>query len=640
MTADITKSDIASAALRVFPPLIRQTLLDDREFRSRFGIPTVAILAFNGTDSTFSRADLFDSVRAVFDEQHAVAILSQDGLSWNVDCQIDDNCRLIVLSRESTRIDLPEFWPLSSNAEERIRAFEKYAFDCNFRDDEYAMWREVIATRSVTDEEFNELHMAMRTTPQVMSSFVLEEIRSGTSKVSSLVPDSARYFDRLVGDGNDATELIEYIEKIVKPHISRLLDWHEANGLRYALFISAHPYLPKAIPVERIKSETVLRLLDWLEKKGDRHSQLAAIEFGFEHLDRFPDIEPKLVRLIEQFRRDDPEDENGRLKLLSSLVVLVEGELARTQSFRRRPPFWRRLASIAQASLLECSFAQIANQFTNITDFALRRCWHIFYMQTLVDLRSEPRWLPDSIVPSQLKAEFLGRIAGAATVNEQKIKSTELRDLVLGDGAQGIRKLLVFPQYFHPGPLEGAAHSYVELPEEFKRAVETELASDTLKVNSFAGLVNLALVFRIGPELVQLTSTALQRVKYELRNEGPQDQSFELLTGLATVAAVTRSTDLANQVRILTRVLRRRTDVEINPPDTLRICMIAAASYQELEPWCTFVGEWLTELTFEPLERRAAETLLFDIELLCQIQPSLWRTCGRAQAACKGLVER
>lgn len=159
-------------------------------------------------------------------------------------------------------------------------------------------------------------------------------------------------------------------------------------------------------------------------------------------------------------------------------------------------------------------------------------------------------------------------------------------------------------------------------------------------MNSFAGLVNLALVFRIGPELVQLTSAALQRVKYELRHEGPQDQSFSLLAGLATVAAVTRSTDLANQVRILTRLLRRRTDVEINSPDALRICMIAAASHQELGPWCTFVGEWLTELAFEPLERTAAEILLLDIELLCQIQPSLWRTCGKAQAACKGLLQQ
>jgi hypothetical protein len=204
--------------------------------------------------------------------------------------------------------------------------------------------------RAVTDEEFDDLHTAMRTTPQVMSSFILREIRSGTSNVSSLVPDSVRYFDRLVGDGSTATKLVEYVESIAKPHISHLMDWHQLDGLRYVVFLSSHPYFAKAIDVDRVKAESMSRLLEWLEKNGDRHSQLAGIEFGFDHLDRYPNIEPSLVNLIEQFRRDDPEEENGRLKLLSSLIVLVEGELARTQILRRRPPFWRRLASIAQAS--------------------------------------------------------------------------------------------------------------------------------------------------------------------------------------------------------------------------------------------------------------------------------------------------
>jgi hypothetical protein len=119
---------------------------------------------------------------------------------------------------------------------------------------------------------------------------------------------------------------------------------------------------------------------------------LGAIEFGLEHLDRYPDIEPRLVNLIEQFRQDDPEDAGGRLKLISSLVVLVEGELARTQIFRGRPPFWRRLASIAQASLIECHLAQVPLDVAEFSKNAMRRAGRNFYMQNLVDLRREPRW--------------------------------------------------------------------------------------------------------------------------------------------------------------------------------------------------------------------------------------------------------
>src|SRR5260370_41151986 len=104
--------------------------------------------------------------------------------------------------------------------------------------------------------------------------------------------------------------------------------------------------------------------------------------------------------------------------------------------------------------------------------------------------------------------------------------------------------------------------------------------------------------------------------------------------GFCTVAGVTRSAELAEKVRIFTRVLRKRSDVAISAQDALRIGMVAAASNQELGAWCKFVGDWLTEIAFESLDQNAAERLASDIEMLCQIQPSLWRTCSKAHAAC------
>jgi hypothetical protein len=635
MKTDSLKSEITNAALRLFPPIVRKSLLNDGEFRSRFGIETEATISLNEPDTTFRRSELFKSIRALYGDRRATGLSSDDGVEWTLTLEYQNNRQLIVMSRDSKRIELPEFWPLSPDAGERVKAFERYADTCNFRDDQYVAWSEIVAARPITDEEFYELQSALKMTPQMMSSIISNEIRAGTSNVASLVPDDTHYYSRLIGDGSKATSLADYVETVAKWHISQLMKWRHLDGLRFSVLLSAHSYFPKSIDPDHVAPESMSRLLEWLERNGDRYSQLGAVEFGLEHLDRYPEIEPGLVKLIEQFRLDDPDDENGRLKLISSLIALVEGELARTQIFRQRPPFWRRLASIAQASLIECQLAQVPLDVAEFSDYAIGRAGRLFYMQTLVDLRREPRWLPDAIVPKQLKAEFLGRIFAAARVNEHKIRSSELRDLVLGEGADGIQKLLVFPYYCFPGPLEGAVDSQMEIPPGFKDEVETDLAAEALKVNSFAGLVNSALVFRIGPELVTLTSTALQRVKYQLRHDGPQDQSFALLVGLATVAGVTRSVELAGQVRILTRVLKRRSDINISAMDALRICMVAAACHQDLEPWCKFVGEWLTEVAFEPLERSAAEKLGFDIEMLCKIQPSLWRTCGKAHAACK-----
>jgi hypothetical protein len=70
-------------------------------------------------------------------------------------------------------------------------------------------------------------------------------------------------------------------------------------------------------------------------------------------LDKFPELEPHIVKIAELVAADDPEDPEGRMTLLSSLIVLVEGEMARTGVGRDRPVFWRRLAAIAQASIIE-----------------------------------------------------------------------------------------------------------------------------------------------------------------------------------------------------------------------------------------------------------------------------------------------
>jgi hypothetical protein len=640
MKPDLTKSEMANAALQLFPLSIRRSLLEDSQFRLEFGVNTRATISLGQPKADFERTKLFASIRALYGGEQPDPVCSDDGMAWALRFKENANRQFVVLSCENRQFELAEFWPLSPDSLERSNTFEKFADTLNFRGAQFVEWRQILADRPVTDEEFDELQSALRATPQMNSAAMGREIRSGTSDVSTLVPRDTHYYERLVGDGKSAFNLVDYVERIARSHILQLLSWRELDGLRFALLVCAHPYFSKLIDSEKVSPKSLSRVLEWLERNGDRHSQLGAVEFGLNNLERYPDIEPSLLKLVEQFRIDDPQSENGRLKLLSSLIALVEGEFARTQIFRGLPPFWRRLASIAQGSLIECHLAQVSLEIEEFSDFALKRAGRNFYMQTLVDLRLEPRWFPDAINASQLKAEFLGRIASTAKANEHKIRSRELRDLVLGDGADGIQVLLNFPYYCIPGPLEGAFDSQIDIPQSLKESVEADLSADVLKVNSFAGLVNSVLVFRIGPELVSLSSKALQRVKYQLQQDGSQDQSFALLAGLSTVAGITRSAELADQVRILTRVLRKRSDVNMGAQDALRICMVAAACHRELGAWCKFVGDWLTEIAFDSLEQDSARTLMSDIEMLCQIQPSLWRTCGKAHAACKAVVQQ
>src|SRR5207249_2285328 len=139
----------------------------------------------------------------------------------------------------------------------------------------------------------------------------------------------------------------------------------------------------------------LIQAYEWLHKKGDRISQIGAIEIGLSILDKRPKIEPYVQGVIEQIRDDCADDDRGRFHLLSALIVLVEGELSRTKILRKKPPFWRRLASIAQASLIERCVIGSHVDMAEFTRWAVQARGQLFYLQTMSDLRREPRWHPD-----------------------------------------------------------------------------------------------------------------------------------------------------------------------------------------------------------------------------------------------------
>ncbi|UPT96388.1 hypothetical protein J4G48_0046530 [Bradyrhizobium barranii subsp. apii] len=304
---------------------------------------------------------------------------------------------------------------------------------------------------------------------------------------------------------------------------------------------------------------------------------------------------------------------------------------------RAHPPYWRRLAAVAHASLLERELLRRGADISDFSSWAYPNRNQHCVLQNSVDLRREPRWLPEFLAPDQLKAEFVGRISAAMIVNKSKIRSPELRSLAL-DESGPLQSLIVFPAPYLPGPLEGGVEAVQPMPPDIERQVYADLKSDVVTPQSFIGLVNTALIFKLGPQMADLAAEALRRAKYQLRDVGADVPALSLLYGLAIVAAVTRSGGLAAEVRVLVRVARRRPGVVMDLSGTLRVVMMAAAAHADIDEWCTFVGDWLTELAYEDMTRPDARALSSRIRALCQIERRLWGTCARADAACASLL--
>ena len=333
-------------------------------------------------------------------------------------------------------------------------------------------------------------------------------------------------------------------------------------------------------------------------------------------------------------------DKKGGFKLLSALFRLVDGELSRTRLLSLEPPFYRRLAALSQAALIH---RQIVNSAVDIDHFGewafFNRGWQ-HYLQSFADMRLEPRWNPNFATASQMKAEFFGRIMNTAKKYEENIKGSELFELILATNARSLHSLSDFFYPYLPGPLEGGEDAKITLPAEFEETIEAQLSEEKLAPSSFIALVNSALIYRISEDKAELAAKELKRAHYRLLNIESKSELPAILNGLATVAAVSRSLALADELRILVHKYRHDAEFPLSLREAVEICLVAAASRAELNEWREFVGDWVTELAFSDLSGSDAELLYSDVRCLCHAVPELWPSCSRADAALAALIDK
>ena len=358
------------------------------------------------------------TIRDLLDEKHATAeLVDIDGQNWAF--ALDDEKKLVHISREEKQFTLPDFTCLSPDTAARLAWFKQETKKFDVNDSRTDQWRKILGERAIEDEEVDQVFSEFRQTPLYVTNAISDQLQRQTISIASLVPSDIRYYDRLVGEPDTHETLKGFLDSVTTPAIKKRLQGDPQEGLKRALLMSAHPWVAQAIDINGIPLEAISEFYKWLEVGGDRLSQLGGIECGLAHIDAFPELESRLAKIVQNVLFDDPADKDSRLNSLCSLFVLVEGELARTGICRQRPPFWRRIASLAHASILERAIIAVGLIPSDFVKWAMQSRGKLYYLQTFVDMRREPRWQPDLVLPDQLKAEFIGRIAGAFHPKDQ-----------------------------------------------------------------------------------------------------------------------------------------------------------------------------------------------------------------------------
>jgi hypothetical protein len=635
MTTEQRKA-IARELLNYFPETIKDRLILNRGFRNRNDLRTVATISFAGSDGSFPRNELLNAVSRVF---HAGSIpetvTDKAGGVWQL--AFNAEAGEPILTKGEQKVSLGRLWHVASDDATRRSSLAQMINENRAVGADFDRWSELLTAGPIDLEDIETFHEDVERTPTQIVFSIRAGIAEGSSKQHSLTPKGLHYYERLVGARGDAATITAFAEDAAKDHVKALLAWNTEEGLRQALLSGSHtklvPSLPKGFDLAILE-----RVTSWAAGYGDRISQTAAFELGLRYMKDQPSLMPYLVSIAEQIRDDDPEDPNGRLLLLSNLFMFVDGSIACLGYLRDVPPYWRRLAAIAQASIIEREFVRGSISPRSSTNWMNNGRGTPFYLQNSIDGRLEPRWLPDFATPQQWKQELAGRLVGAADLHADAIEGTPLEPLVRSSDTANLRSQVQFPFAYLPGPIEGGLDRMVDAPPEFEALAQDSVAVDAASSEAFNALVNTCLVFRTPPGLAQKAADGIKAAKYRIRDNARIGHNFSMLSGLAVVASVTRNQDLAREVRVLNRVALRRVGSDLDLIQSFRIGIVAANAFADLDEWRRFMGDWITELAFSDTERATALQLHGLVEVLCDLEPALWATLSKAHAALTSYV--
>lgn len=632
---------IAAMVLNFVPPIIRESLLEDNKFQTKFDFKPDAMVAFGDDDLVFQRSVLYDSIRNAFMGSGSINLNDLEKRSWKItlDDSEDGYLTLFRLS-DQKRLVLTDYSVLSKDISLRIRLLEEYVSNVNLPCEYYSKWKGILEERAFEDEEFDAFRSDISDTPVHQERAIRSQLMSGRGNISSLVPNSLRYYERLVGVFNGCGSIREYAAKKGREVFSQLSEWKPFEGFLFSLLLSSHSTLTAEIETDKLSKEELEKAFEHLVKYGDPLSRLGAFEVGLRILPERPEVEPFLLSLLKQIRGDEADGSANEFKLFSALFVLVDGELSRTRLLVDKPPFYRRLASFAQASLIQRQLVQCDIDYDHFTEWALSNRIEQFFMQSFADMRSDPRWNPHMTDSVQLHANFIGRIIIAGNVYQANLSDGELRNNIIGEGAKRLVEHCGFLRPFYPGPLEGADNGSNVLPDELSQIIVNQLDSDEIDAASFVVLVNSARIYCVPVDHVDLAVRSLRLANYRLSNLQDKNTLLAILEGLATIAAIYRNQELSDQLHILVRRYRQDSQFALTVDEAFGVLIVAAAARKGLLEWRSFVGDFLNELAFSNLNEHESERLHSHLSILLHCVPELWVSCAKADAALKAWLHR
>lgn len=629
---EITEPAENSVLLGILPMFLRRKLVDERNFRQRIGFEVEELVTY-GENIVFIRSLFFERVsEALSAEGGESEIEDQVGKKWFLSNEKTSNDRVALkIANDRESFFASGFFVFLPDGSERLRELDFVLSEHGFPLTGLSEWRALLTERTLTFDELENFSQDIMKTPFAFLKVFRRKIESTNISAEDMIPKDIEFFENLSGK-SDLNTLPDLVNEVVSGVVADYLAWDDEEGPRMALSLCSHPSISNKIAISGIKEQQLFELAEWARDHGDVFSKVGSIEVALSVAHNSSKLTRVLDNIVQQIITLDPEDNSGPLQLMMSFIVLVESEISRARVLKHWPPFRRRLSTFALAALLARE-AEKRVDVAHLSAWVMENHGFRFYVQNLIDLRAEPRWLPDYVSPSQLKQELLGRLHNVVKSVPGGLSEGPLRESLDPQNSESEFNRARTIKSSFPGPLEGSDLSLRNpIPEELEDALDRSLSGGKLTAESITVLINTTGLFRVGSEKAEKAVEAIKTSNFRFAENMDDAEQFSFVHGLAEVASRLRSENLAKSVRAVARSHREESSNDRRYSEEIIICLVAAGAFEDFDAWKAFVGEWVNELCFR-VEAKFAGDLGYSVEIMCSVEPRLRSKLGVGLAA-------
>lgn len=528
---------------------------------------------------------------------------------------------------------LPEFGLLDPAEDVRLRACSEIVARAKPCWPNCSFWRTILIERPLSDSEFGRVINELQHIGECELAHISAAVARGSFGVSDLIPGSLSYYESLIGRIATTVSVDQYVVNILMPHLASVICADTAWGLRCIRGASITSKVDVVAITGPITKDDLFGALMSMGSGSTPFSKLVTFQIAQSRAAsdaRFDGLANDVLdKLLEHASPNGGEHEQDELFL--AFMRLALNTISLNEELALAPPYWRRLAAFAHATIL----LETVN-FQN-WDIAKLITWCDAQQSLdtaavgILDLIRSPLWRSDLQTATDLDVVVLIRAVRWYPTGEDHMTGLSPAQ------AESIKSL--YPQFRLafglPDPLSG------QRPRNGDNLIETigeELlqgfTGDTtagLTLNSHQTWNALAYSSRIfafsGELLVQVRAIAKG---INLEGSVISDEQFAMLSSAAEIAAIHSDEELAG---ILANCVLSAAERIVHPLNSARCAALLVMASGAVPDWhgsLSWAADRLVSLAYRIPRGTCSEELAAWVETMQRLIPLRERRWGKA----------